>query len=64
MFIDFFCVCPRDAMSTISHHQQARPFDELGGAQSRRRDGKNAVGIPVNYQGGHIASRDAVERME
>ena len=52
--VDFFRVCPRDAVWTILHDQQARPFDELGGAQSRSRDGKNAIRIPLNHQRGHI----------
>src|ERR1035437_8197586 len=31
--VDFFRVCPRDAVWTVFHDQQPRPFDELGGAQ-------------------------------
>src|SRR6202040_256862 len=27
--VDFFRVCPRDAVWTVFHDQQARPFDEL-----------------------------------
>lgn len=50
----FFRVRPRDAVWTVLHDQQAGALDELGGAQSRSRDGKNAVGISVNHQGGHI----------
>jgi hypothetical protein len=30
----FFRVRPRDAMRTVLHDQQARPFDKLGGARS------------------------------
>jgi hypothetical protein len=37
--VDFFRVCPRDAVWAVLHDQQPRSFDELGGAQSRSRDG-------------------------
>src|SRR5713101_1130312 len=50
----FFRVRPGNAVWTVLHDQQARPFDELGGAQPCSRDGKDAVGITVNHQRGHI----------
>src|ERR1700722_1174001 len=52
--VDIFRVCPRDAVWALFHDEQASPFDELGGAQPRSRDWKNAVGISLNHQGGHI----------
>ena len=50
----FFRVCPRDAVWTVLHDQLACSFDELDGAQSCSRDGKDAVGITVNHQRWHI----------
>src|SRR5580693_5322138 len=47
--INFFRVRPRDAVWAILYDQQLRPFNELGGAQPRSRDGKNAVGLPLNH---------------
>jgi hypothetical protein len=50
----FLRVGPRDAVRTVLHHQFARIFDELRGAQPRGRDGKDMVRIPVNHQRGHV----------
>ena len=47
-------------MRTVLHGQQARPFDELGGARSRRRDRKDPVGIPLNHQRGHVDARQVL----
>ena len=58
--VDVFRVRPRDAVRTVLHDQQARPFDELGGAQSRCRYGKDAVGIPLDDQRGHINVRQVL----
>src|SRR5712671_3501654 len=41
-------------MRTVLHGQQARPFDELGGAKACGCYGKDAVGIPLNYKRGHV----------
>src|SRR5438105_14600387 len=37
-----------------AHDHQARPFDELGRAQTSSRYGKDAVGISLNYQRRHM----------
>ena len=50
----FFRVCPRDAVWAVLHDELARAFDELGGAESRSGDGKDAVGISVNHKRGYI----------
>src|ERR1700722_18221221 len=50
----FFRVRPRDAVWAVLHDQQARPFDELGRAQTSSRYGKDAVGISLNYQRRHL----------
>jgi hypothetical protein len=39
---------------TVFHDQQARTFDELGGALFRSRDWKNSVGVAVHHQRGHV----------
>ena len=52
--VDFFRVRPRDAVWAILHDELARPLDKLGSAQSRSRDGEDAVGVPLNHQRGHI----------
>ena len=48
----FFRVCPRDAVWAVLHDELARASDELGGAESRSGDGKDAVGISVNHKRG------------
>src|ERR1700691_6795641 len=53
----FFRVRPCDAVRTILHYDLSRPFDELGRAHPRSRDGKDAVGIPLDHQRGHIDPR-------
>src|SRR6266404_6633499 len=50
----FFRGCPRDAVWAVLHDELARAFDELGGAESRSGDGKDAVGISVNHKRGYI----------
>ena len=50
----FFRVRPRDTVRSILQDQLARSFDELGGAKARGRDGKDAIGIPLNHQRGNI----------
>jgi hypothetical protein len=39
---------------SVLHDQLARSFDELAGAKACGRNGKDAVGIPVNHEGGYI----------
>ena len=41
-------------MRSIFHDQLARSFDELGGAKACGRYGKNAVGISLNHERGHV----------
>jgi hypothetical protein len=45
---------------TVLDYHLPRAFDELGGAQSRSRYGKDAVGIPVHHQRGDGDMRQVV----
>src|SRR5882672_10486252 len=55
--VHFFRVGPGDGVRSIFHHQLARSFDELGGAKACGRYGKNAVGISLNHERGHVDAR-------
>ena len=52
--VHFFRVRPIDGVRSMLHDQLARSFDELGGAKACGRHGKDAVGIPLNHQRGHV----------
>src|SRR5579862_3816640 len=51
---------PCNAMRTALHYYLTCSFDELRGTQSRSRDRKDAVGIPLDHQRGHIDARQVL----
>ena len=52
--VHFFRMSPSDSVRSIFHDQLARSFDELRRGQSCSCDGKDAVGIALNHQRGHV----------